>query len=200
MSETSTFTSSLSPGFSRARNLSRFIAVLFTFGCLVMLSTALAAVVFGFVPRTPSGVGFGIGFPNGISVDFGALHGWTAVGASVAVELIAVPIVLVLHRMRKLFLCFAKGEIFAAQPIAHVRAAGFWLTLSFFTGIAAVYLLVLCGVKDGFLNFTHFHLLGAFPGIATRFESALFVGIPTIIAAYVMEEARRIASDNAGIV
>jgi hypothetical protein len=200
MSETSTFTPSLSPGFTRARNLSRFVAVLFAIGCLVMLSTALAAVVFGFVPRTPSGVGFGIGLANGISVDFGALHGWPAVGASVAVELVTVPVVLVLHHMRKLFLCFAKGEIFAGQPIAHVRAAGFWLNISFFTGIAAVYLLVLCGVKDPFLNSIHFHSLGALPGIAIRFESALFVGIPTIIAAYVMEEARRIASDNAGIV
>ncbi len=200
MSETSAYIPPQSPGFTRARNLSRFVAVLFTLGCLVMLSTALSAVVFGFVPRTPSGVGFGIGFPNGISVDFGTLHGWTAVGASVAAELITVPIVLVLHHMRKLFLSFAKGEIFAAQPIAHVRAAGFWLTISFLTGIAAVYLLVLCGVKEAFLNFNHFHFLGALPGIAIRFESALFVGIPTIIAAYVMEEARRIASDNAEIV
>jgi hypothetical protein len=200
MSETSTFTPSLSCGFIRARNLSRFVAVLFTLGCLVMLSTSLAAVVFVFVPKTPAGVGLGIGFPNGISVDFGALHGWATVGAMVAVELITVPVVLVLNRMRKLFLCFAKGEVFAAQPIANVRAAGFWLTLSFFTGIAAVYLLVLCGVTSGFLRVIHLHFLGTLPGIAIRFESALFVGIPTIIAAYVMEEARRIASDNAGIV
>ncbi len=95
---------------------------------------------------------------------------------------------------------FARGEIFAAQPIAHVRAAGLRLTICFFTGIAAVYLLVLCGVKDGFLRVIHFHFFGALIGIAIRFESALFVGIPIIIAAYVMEEARRIASDNAGIV
>jgi hypothetical protein len=56
MSETSTFTPSLSCGFIRARNLSRFVAVLFTLGCLVMLSTSLAAVVFVFVPKTPAGV------------------------------------------------------------------------------------------------------------------------------------------------
>ena len=200
MSETSSFNPSLSAGFIRARNLSRFVAVLFTLACLVLLSTSMAAVIFVFVPKTPSGVGFGIGFPNGINVDFGALHGWAAVGAMVAVELITVPVVLVLNRMRRLFMCFAKGEVFVTQPIANVRAAGFWLTISFFTGIAAVYLLVLCGVKDGFLRVIHFHFLGALPGIALRFESALFVGIPTIIAAYVMEEARRIASDNAGIV
>lgn len=200
MSETSTFTPPLSSGLIRARNLSRFVAILFTLGCLVMLSTSLAAVVFMFIPKTPGGVGFGIGFPNGISVDFGVLHGWAAVGAMVAVELITVPVVLVLNRMRKLFLCFAKGEVFGAQPIANVRAAGLWLTLSFFTGIAAVYLLVLCGVKSGFLRVVHLHFLGTLPGIAIRFESALFVGIPIIIAAYVMDEARRIASDNAGIV
>ena len=195
MSETSTFTPSLSPGFIRARSLSRFVALLFTLGLLVMLSTGLAAMAFLFLPRN-----HGIGFPNGVSVDFGMLHGWAVIGAVVAVELITVPVAAVLHHMRKLFLCFAKGEVFAARSIAHVRAAGLWLTASFLTGIAAVYLLAQCGDREGFLGHgLHFNLGNLF-GISLRFDTALFVGVPTIIAAYVMEEARRIAADNAGIV
>jgi hypothetical protein len=33
-----------------------------------------------------------------------------------------------------------------------------------------------------------------------HYENAIFVGVPIIIAAYVMEEARRIAADHAEIV
>jgi hypothetical protein len=102
--------------------------------------------------------------------------------------------------MCKLFFCFARSEVFTAHAIANIRAAGFWLTISFFTGIAAVYLLILCGVKDGFLNAIARHLLGDLPAVALKFEDSLFVGIPIIIATYVMDDARRIAADHAEIV
>lgn len=187
----------LSPSFQRARTLSRIMAVFFTLGLLVMLSVALSAVVFVFFPKTPSGVGFGIGLPNSFGAGFGGMRGWSAVGTMVAVELMTIPSILVLHHMRKLFSCFAKGEVFAVRPIAHIRWAGFWMTISFFTGIAAVYLLALCGQKQGVLGVIHFP--GSLPAIALRFEAAIFTGIPIIIAAYVMAEARRIADENASI-
>jgi len=191
------FNPNLSPSFERARTLCRITAVLFTLGFLVMLSTALSAVVFVFFPQTPSGVPFGIGLPNGFGANFGAVRGWPAMGTMAAVELMTIPTVLVLHHMRKLFSCFAKGEVFAAQPIAHIRWAGWWMTSSFFTGIAAVYLLVLCGQKQGLLSVIHFP--NSLPAIALRFEGAIFAGIPIIIAAYVMAEARRIADEYASI-
>jgi hypothetical protein len=187
----------LSPSFERARTLSRIIAILFTLGLLVMLTVALSAVVFVFFPKTPSGVGFGIGLPNGFGAGFGAIHGWPAVGTMVAVELMTVPTVLVLHHMRKLFFCFAQGEVFAARPIAHIRRAGLWMTMSFFTGIAGVFLLALCGHRQGLPGVIHFP--NAIPAIALRFEGAIFTGIPILIAAYVMAEARRIADENASI-
>jgi hypothetical protein len=205
MSQMTALTPALSPRFARAKKLSRFVALLFTLSFLVMLSVDLSAVMFVFFPKTPSGVSFGIGLPGGFGVGFGDLHTWQSVGAMVAVQLMTVPTVLVLYHMWRLFLCFAKGEIFAAPPIAHLRAAGFWQTTSFFTCIGAVYLLALCGIRSGLLSHVHFPgpILGALlqlPTVAVRFWTGLFIGIPIIIAAYVMEEARRIAADNAEIV
>ena len=191
-----------SPSLVRARTLSRIMAVLFALGFLVMLSVALSAVVFVFFPKNSHGVGFGIGLPPGpIVVGFGDMHGWSAVGAMVAVELMTIPTILVLHHMRKLFSCFARGVVFATQTIAHIRWAGVWMTMSFFTDIFAVYLLALCGQKDGVLrafNAAHF-FPSALPALAVRFDGAIFTGIPIIIAAYVMAEARRIADENASI-
>ena len=191
----------LSPSFARAKNLSRLTAVLFILGFLVMLSVGMSAIWFVFVPTTPSGVSHGIGLPGGFGVGFGGLDTWHAIAAMLAAELMTVPTVLVLYHMSRLFLCFAKGEDFAAQPIAHIRAAGIWQIISFFSGIAAVYLLVLGGInKGGIYRLILTHLPNSLPSIAVRFESGLFVGIPILIAAYVMEEARRIAVDNAEIV
>jgi hypothetical protein len=121
----------------------------------------------------------------------------------VAANLIMVPELLILHHTRKLFFCFAGGEVFAAKPIAHIRAAGLWLTVSFFTGIAAIVLLDHYGLKNSlsplFPSHDH-HFSGALIALFMEFKAALFTGIATIIAAYVMEEARRIAADHAEIV
>jgi hypothetical protein len=169
-----------------AKKLSRIMLVLFTVAFLVMLSVAVAAVVFVFFPKAPSGVGYGIGLPHGVRIGFGTLNRWQAVGAMVATEIMVLPILLTLHYSRKLFGCFAKGDIFAAKPIAHIRAAGLWLTVSFFTDTAGIILLSHCGQNQ--------HIS------PVEFLGTLFIGIPIIIAAYVMEEARRIAADHAEIV
>jgi hypothetical protein len=202
MSQTSAINPALSPAFARARKLSRFVAVLFALGFLVMLSCACSGVWFVFDPTTRSGVGHAVGFMNGFGVGFKSLTHWQAVGAMIATELTFVPTVLTLYHMCKLFLCFGKGEVFAAQPIAHIRWAGLWQIISFFTGIAAIYLVALTGINTGGV----YSLIAAqsiphsLPSIAVRFENAIFTGIPIIIAAYVMDEARRIAADNAEIV
>lgn len=200
MNQASTINPALSNDFTRARKLSRLTALLFALGFLVMLSTALSAVAFVFYRTTPSGVSHGIGFMNGFGVGFGGLDTWHAIVAMVATELTLIPTVLALYHMCKLFLCFARGQVFAATPIAHIRWAGILQTTSFFTGIAAVYLLALSGFKDVLYNLIAANLANSLPSVAVRFENGIFTGIPLIIAASVMEEARRIAADNSEIV
>lgn len=195
MSQTMTFTPALSSGFDRARKLSRFMAVMFTIAFCVMLFVLVANLLTAIFPRH----NIGIGLEHGIRIPTGDLRGWQAVGALVAANLVLVPEVLILHHTRKLFFCFARGEVFAAKPIAHIRATGLWLTISFFTGIAAIYLLNQCGLKN-LIYPTHLHFPGALPALMIEFKGALFTGIATTIAAYVMEEARRIAADHAEIV
>jgi len=188
-------TLALSPSFGRARTLSRIMTVLFAIAFLVMLSTAVSAPVMVIFPKSPGGADLGIGLGNGVGVNFGALHGWPAINAMLTVELFCLPSVLMLYHILKLFFCFTRGEVFANNPIAHIRAAGLWLTASFFTSIAAVFLLDLFGVNHG----GRFHFPGALPALVLWFSGKLFAGIATTIAAYVMAEARRIADENASI-
>jgi len=129
----------------------------------------------------------GLGLVAGkLIIPLGDLRGWRAAGATTGAALFLVPIVLTLHHARKLFGCFARGEVFAVKPIAHIRGVGLWLTASFFTDSAGLVLLHYCGV--------------ATPVSPIAFLGALFTGVATTIAAYVMEEARRIAADHAEIV
>jgi hypothetical protein len=200
MSETITPAPALSARFARARTLSRFTAALFALGFLVMFLCALSGVVFVFFPNSPSGASHGIGFMNDFGVGFGSKRGWAVIAAMVATELTFVPTVLMLYHMCKLFLCFAKGRVFAAQTIAHIRWAGLWQTASFLTGISAIYLLVLSGERGGLYRLVAAQPFHSLPEVAVRYENAIFVGVPILIAAYVMEEARRIAADHAEIV
>jgi hypothetical protein len=194
----------LSPSFGRARTLSRIMAMFFTIAFWFMLFVLVANLLTAIFPRP----NLGIGLEHGIRIPTGALRGWQAVGASVAVNLILVPELLILHYTRKLFFCFAGGEVFAAKSIAHIRAAGLWLILSFFTGIAAIVLLDQCGLKN-FLFFPplaahpdpypHHYFPGGLIALFMEFKAALFTGIAATIAAYVMGEAQRIADENASI-
>lgn len=198
MSQAFAFTPALSPSFDRARKLSRVMAVLFTGAFLVMLSVLIAIPIAAALKTTPSGIGLGVGLTNGLSVGFKNLTTWQSLGAVVAVELYFLPIVLMLYQTVRLFFCFSKGQVFADSPIARIRAAGLWLTASFFTSIAAVYLLNSWGLLNSPVLPLHFP--GALLGLSLWFNGKLFTGIATTIAAYVMEEARRIAADNAEIV
>jgi hypothetical protein len=164
-----------------------------------MLSVAASAVVFAFYQKMPSGVGFGIGLTNGWRVGFGSLTRWQAVGSMVGVELFVVPIVMALYHTFRLFFCFAKGEVFATRPIRNIRLAGLWLMFSFFTDIVGAFVLDWCGQKDLPLP-VHLHFPGALIPLAIMYNYVLFIGFATTIAAYVMEEAQRIAADHAEIV
>ncbi len=90
------------------------------------------------------------------------------------------PALVLLYHAVKIFGCFAKGEVFAQSPITHIRAAGFWTIVWAFAPSAAQLIL-------------QHH-------IRLKFEPPLLAfGIATMIAAYVMAEARRIADENASI-
>jgi len=194
-------TPTMSPAFAGARKLSRFAAVLFTIAFLVMLFVVMTVPAIVIFPTTPSGVELGVGLGNGVNVGFVSLTRSQAIGAMIAVELFYLPSVLMLYHTFKLFFCFAKGEVFAAKPISHMRAAGWWLITSFFASIAAMYLLDLCDRKAFYAFNGHtLHFPGALPGLSLWYIGALLTGIATTIAAHVMEEARAIAADNAEIV
>jgi hypothetical protein len=169
--------------------------VFFTLAFLLMLFVLVA----NFVTAIFQWPNMGIGLEHGIRIPTGNLRGWQAVGAFVAASLVLVPDILILHHTRKLFFCFAKGEVFAEKPIAHIRAAGWLLSASFFMGITAIYLLQLCGQKNAFLP-VHLYFPTGLIGLSIEWKDELLFGISLIIAAYVMEEARRIAADNAEIV
>jgi hypothetical protein len=194
MSQTLTLTPSLSPGFAFARKLSRVMAVIFTLAFLLMLFVLVANLVTAIFPQP----NIGTGLEHGIRIS-GNLRGWQAAGAFVAASLVLVPDMMILQHTSRLFFCFAKGEVFAAKPIAHIRGAGLWLTAAFFTGIAAIYLLQLCGQQNAYFPVHIYFPAGLIP-LSLEFKGDLLIGLPTIIAAHVMEEARRIAADHAEIV
>lgn len=183
MSQTAPQSAAPLPGLSRARLLSRIMAWIFTAAFLVLLTTLVAAPVFIAFPSLDGG----IGLPHGIRISFADLSGWPAIGTLAAVSLLVVPILFTLYHACKLFGYFAVGEVFTARPITQMRAAGMWLTACFFTNIAGVLLLQFCGHKI---------LIGPH----TEYFGVLFTGIATTIAAYVMDEARRLADENASIV
>lgn len=184
----------LSPSFARARTLSRIMMVIFTIAFLVMLTALISAPVMVAFPSLHGG----IGLPHGIRIPIGDLKGWAAVGAMATAMVLLVPIILMLHHARRLFGCFAKGEVFAAKPIGHIRAAGLWLTISFFTDVAGVALLHYFRMENHIgVSLPAKSLAHSFN--APEFLGVLFTGIATTIAAYVMAEARRIADENASI-
>lgn len=102
------------------------------------------------------------------------------INAVLALVVRTLPALVLLWHAIQVFGCFRKGEVFAARPIRHIRAAGFWTIIWAFAPSAAQLIL-------------HGH-------VRLKFEAPLLAfGIATFIAAHVMAEARRIADENASI-
>jgi hypothetical protein len=59
--------------------------------------------------------------------------------------------------------------------------------------------LVLSGDRGGLYRLVAAQPFHSLPEVAVRYENAIFVGVPILIAAYVMAEARRLADENASI-
>ncbi|HKD47409.1 MAG TPA: hypothetical protein VKB67_06965 [Rhizomicrobium sp.] len=185
MSAVGTPTVTLSPGFSRARKLSRVMAVVFSIGFWMMLLASVACLSIPFtpwlVPHGPVSVGF-----QGITVSLNGRSTGQLLWVLVAMEILILPLVFLMHHTRRVFGNFAKGEIFALPVIGHIRHAGLWLIVSFVANIVSQTVLGATGLMPA--------------GQAQGSTWPLVIGVVTYIAAYVMEEARRIAADHAEIV
>ncbi len=173
----------LSPSFARARTLSRILALLFTIGFGLMLFASLVCLLIPVAPLVPHGH-LGVGF-QGIRVSLDGLSTGQLLWVLLAVEITILPLLLLMHHTRRVFGHFAKGEIFVLPVIGHIRHAGLWLIASFLANIAAQTMLRATGFMP--------------PGLAEGSTWPLVIGLVTFIAAYVMEEARRIAEENASI-
>ncbi len=96
------------------------------------------------------------------------------------------PGLFILFHGRKLFAGFARGVVFTEASIAHLKALGFWLIGSAVLGVVVQLLFF------AIAQIRH-------PDFDMHLVSFLY-GAMTYVAAYVMDEARRIAADNAEIV
>jgi len=184
MSETTNFTPALSPRFARAKALSRVMAVVFLVGFWMMLLASVACLSILIPSLYPHGH-VGVGFRY-IQISLDGLSTGQLVWTLLALEITMLPLVFLMHHTRRVFGHFAKGEIFVLPVIGHIQQAGLWLIASFFADIAGQTMLRATGLMPR--------------GPAQGSIWPLIIGMVTFIAAYVMEEARRIAADNAEIV
>jgi len=164
----------LSPTFERARSLSNVLRWFFVinFGVTALWLAAVAALLIW--PQIASYS------PDGSLMSVAGLPMPERINAVAAITIRTAPALVLLYHAIKIFGCFAKGEVFAATPIAHIRAAGFWTILWAFTPALSEIVL------------DHQHIV--------KFDPPLLAfGIATFIAAHVMGEAQRIADENASI-
>ena len=147
-----------------------------------MLLITLLLLTVPFAPVMPDGT---LGF-NDISIPLKGLSFGQRILVLLAMEAIILLAVLLMHHTRRVFEHFARGEIFALPVIGHIRRAGLWLIVSFFANIA------------GQIALRAANLVPREQAHGTAWP--LVIGVVTCIAAYVMEEGRRIAADHAEII
>lgn len=163
-----------SPSFEKARTLSLWLKWLFIVNFWV---TAVWLVTVPLLLIWPEAVKYNL---DGSLVSVAGQPMPERINAVAAIAVRTAPALFLLHYAIRIFSSFAKGEVFAAKPIAHIRAAGLWTILWAFAPSAAQFIL-------------EHH-------IRIKFEPALLAfGIATFIAAHVMGEAQRIADENASI-
>ena len=163
-----------SPSFERARTLSSWLKWLFVVNFWVT-AVWLAAVPLLLI--WPESIRYNL---DGSLVSVAGQPMPERIGAVAALIVRTAPALFLLYHAIKIFSSFAKGEVFVAKPIAHIRAAGFWTIIWAFAPSAAQFIL-------------EHH-------IRMKFEPALLAfGIAAFIAAHVMGEAQRIADEDASI-
>jgi hypothetical protein len=169
----------LSPAFERARSLSRLLATLFAIGFVLTMFYLVVVAVLMVVPLADT-----IGWEDNALVPLAGHSLGARITGAFFLAVGVLPGLFLLVQARRLFAGFAKGEVFNAGAIAHVRAVGLWLVVSTFATLLA---------KIGLAAAN-----GQTPNADLKIDT-LIVGIATFVAAHVMAEARRIADDNAGI-
>ncbi|HJS45176.1 MAG TPA: hypothetical protein VJ753_02130 [Rhizomicrobium sp.] len=164
----------LSPTFERARTLSSVLRWFF------IVNFWVTAVWVAWVPLLliwPEAIKYSL---DGSLVSVASQPMPERINAVAAVVIRTAPALVLLYHAIKIFGCFTKGEVFAATPITHIRAAGLWTIIWAFAPSAAQLIL-------------EHH-------VRMKFEPGLLAfGIATFIAAHVMGEAQRIADENASI-
>jgi len=164
----------LSPSFERARTLSNVLRWFFILNFGV---TALWLAWVLILPIWPQAASYS---PDGSLASLAGLPMPGRINAVAATIIRTAPALVLLRHAVKIFGCFARGEVFTATPITHIRAAGFWTVIWAFAPALAEIVL------------QHQHIV--------KFNAPLLAfGAATFIAAYVMGEAQRIANENASI-
>jgi hypothetical protein len=164
----------LLPSFERGRTLSGILRWCFTINFGI---TALWLAWVLILPIWPQAASYS---PDGTLASLAALPMPGRINAVAATIIRTAPALVLLRHAIQIFGCFARGEIFTATPITHIRAAGFWTVIWAFAPVLAEIVL------------QHQHIVKFNPPL-------LAFGIATFIAAYVMGEGVRIADENASI-
>ncbi len=177
----------LSPAFGQARRLSRILARLFAlFFWLTLFFLAVVAVL--------------IWWPTPLVMDWDGAPvplGLVAHAAALPMALDCVPGLFMLHHARRLFGCFAQGEVFAAHPVAHIRGVGVWLIISAVLHLVLACIYALFSMAFGHVGHPENFYSRGFDAVTQNIGTTV-MGTAILVAAYVMAEARRIADDNAG--
>ena len=172
--------------FKRARWLSRAISLLLAIGMwgTVLGGVAMAIAVLFFFQILA--VQAGDAWARLSDMPAEALGLWQRLVLVADFILYTAPQILILFNLQKLFAQFARGEIFSDANIMRLRAVGLWLVISVATScLAQLIFFRVAAVRN--------------PDFDLEILSLLF-GAMTYVAAHVMAEAQRIATDHAEIV
>jgi len=167
----------LSPSFTRAGKISRFLAILLAATFWVITA---ALVFLGCTALWALRVQDTAAFPSDLRF---------------AQIICTIPIVVALHHGKRVFSHFARGEVFSLAAISAIRASALWLMVAGLTTITPMPLITAVGLLSNY---------GGGPPDSSSVTfgdfSLLVFGACAYVAAYVMAETLRIADDNASIV
>ncbi|HXS05974.1 MAG TPA: DUF2975 domain-containing protein [Rhizomicrobium sp.] len=186
-------TSEMPASFDRARRISVLIVLLFDIVLwLAVAFTVLVPLALLFV--LPNLGWFSADLPSLAAAEWAKHSNLPLASLNIGRRLLLIvdflaamaPSLFILSHGRKLFAGFVKGQVFTEDAIRHLRGLGFWLIVSTLVGVVVqLFFFAIAGIRE--------HPFDLEP-------LSLVYGAMTYVAAYVMEEARRIAADHAEIV
>ncbi len=130
-----------------------------------------------------------------LSPDLPPLSAWQYGALAGVTVLSALPTLYVLWKLRQMFQCFARGEVFSAPATRHLFGAAkgmvAWGIVSVF-GITAAILILTANAPAGQ------HALVV--NVSSANVSGIFAGVVLAVMGWVMQEAARLSEENAGFV